>query len=82
MKKRKWIYPLCVGVSGVLVMIGLYFSIILAGIPYQDPTPKMIQDYNFKLITGELLICVGGIVFLGSTIWRVFLWVIDRVRHH
>lgn len=41
--KKICILAIIVGI--VLMLTGLYFSIIKAGIPYQDPTPEMVKEY-------------------------------------
>lgn len=50
-------------------VIGIYYCIIKAGIPYQDSTVEMQIKYSAYMDTGEILtdlgicMCVTGIVF-------------------
>ncbi len=66
--KRKWL--LYVAVFGIIVLgTGLYYSIIKAGIPYQDPTQEMLEQYIRDARIGELLtlsgMCIEVICALG-----------------
>jgi hypothetical protein len=35
-------------ISGIVVaLIGFFYDVFFAGIPYQDPTPELTAEYNF-----------------------------------
>lgn len=77
MKKRNaGIIFISIAVIGVIILaVGLYYYMIKAGIPYQDPTPEMLQRYNSWLKQGEVLSLTGmGIIFLD-----VFCLIVYRV---
>lgn len=46
---------LFLGIMGglLLLLAGFVYEVIFAGIPYQDPTPLMIQNYNFHEAVGQ-----------------------------
>lgn len=56
---KKKIVKVMAVLGGILVMAGLYFMIVKAGIPYQDPTPKMIAQYERHMWTGMVLLLAG-----------------------
>lgn len=72
--KKKQIVFIGIVVSGfIILVVGLYYSIIKAGIPYQDPTPEMLEQYNRDARMGEILtlagIIVEGICAVGFGVW-------------
>ena len=62
----------------ILLVIGLYYSMIKAGIPYQDPPLELQIQYAINMGIGEILskngfliaICGGVIRLLLGLIWR------------
>lgn len=62
----------------ILLFIGLYYSMIKAGIPYQDPPPELQIQYAVYMGIGEILlkngflaaICGGAVRLLLGVIWR------------
>lgn len=62
----------------ILYVIGLYYSMIKAGIPYQDPPLELQIQYAVHMGIGEILqkngfliaICGGIIRLLLGFIWR------------
>ena len=51
--------------SGLLLLLaGFVYEVIFAGIPYQDPTPLMIQNYNFHEAVGQKIELAGIVVML------------------
>lgn len=59
MKKKIIICSLIIGFIILAISIGIYYLIIKAGIPYQDPTPELLQKYNRNMKIGENLILLG-----------------------
>ena len=53
--------------AGVIIfLIGAYYSVVKAGIPYQDPTPEMQIQYAVDSKIGETLAgCGFGLTVLG-----------------
>lgn len=62
----------------ILLVIGLYYSMIKAGIPYQDPPVELQIQYAVYAEIGEILqknglliaICGGIIRLLFALIWK------------
>ncbi|MGN0131280.1 MAG: hypothetical protein ACI4AA_02435 [Lachnospiraceae bacterium] len=77
MKKRNAsIIFISIAVIGVIILsVGLYYYMIKAGIPYQDPTPEMLQRYNSWLKQGEVLSLTG----MGIIVLDVFCLIVYRV---
>lgn len=55
----------------ILLLAGLWYAVVKAGIPYQDPTMEMLEQYNRDMQTGNLLIIIGGVVVLAEAVYRV-----------
>ena len=69
----------------IILVIGLYYLVIKAGIPYQDPTVEMQIQYAIHHGIGSVLSKVGVILALcGGIAWLVSRRVehdrIDKVR--
>lgn len=64
----------------LLFFIGLYYWVIKAGIPYQDPTLELQIQYAVNMGIGNILvrsglviaICGGIIRLLAEMIWRKY----------
>jgi len=46
--------PAMVLAGGILVLIGVYFLVCKAGLPYQDPTPEMTIRYSAYWMAGTI----------------------------
>lgn len=46
--------------GAVLVLLGLWFLLVRAGLPYQDPTPEMNLRWLASYEAGRLDLCWGG----------------------
>ena len=70
--KNVLITALLVGI--VVFAVGFYYTAIKAGIPYQDPTPEMLREYNRNMKIGEGLCFWGGIVILSDIVgWIIYV---------
>lgn len=70
-------------ISGMIIlMIGLYYLIIKAGIPYQDPTEELRIQYAINMGIGETLIGNGLLVFILGLIGRITAFVLGRKIHN
>ena len=70
-------------ISGMIIlMIGLYYLIIKAGIPYQDPTEELRIQYAINMGIGETLIGNGLLVFILGLIGRIIALVLGRKTHN
>lgn len=67
--------------AGILLfVIGIYYSMIKAGIPYQDPPLELQIQYAINMGIGEILqkngvqaaICGGVIRLLLGLIWKKY----------
>ena len=63
MSKLKHLLISLIGTGIGVFLIGLYFSMIGAGLPYQDPTEEMTIRWLANDLAGSLCMKVGGIVF-------------------
>jgi len=68
-------------IAGVIILlIGFYFSMIKAGIPYQDPTTEMTIRWTAYYYAGTTCLQYGGIAFLVGVIGRVVCIFIRRTK--
>lgn len=50
-------------IKGLLIYIlGHVYFMVTEGIPYQDPTPEMLQKYNFHFTVGNRISDLGLII--------------------
>jgi len=47
-----------------IVLLGLFYDVLFAGIPYQDPTPELQAQYDFHSSVAGLIYKTGGIALL------------------
>ena len=84
MKEKIW-YILCWVVNSVilagiiLLFIGLYYSVIKAGIPYQDPPLELQIQYAVNMRIGEILLGNGFVIAMGGGVIRVFLALLRKI---
>lgn len=65
--------------SGLIILvIGLYYLVIKAGIPYQDPTVEMQIQYAINEGIGSILSKTGLILAVLGGIARVIAWRVER----
>lgn len=57
----------------IILLIGLYYQAIKAGIPYQDPPLELQIKYLVNMGIGNVLLKTGTIIFLISGIMRLLL---------
>lgn len=61
-------------ISGIIILIiGLYYSIIKAGIPYQDPPLDLWIQYETNVRIGRVLTGIGLKIIVCSSIIRLVL---------
>ena len=67
--------------AGVIVLfIGLYYSVIKAGIPYQDPPLELQIKYAINMEIGETLTGKGFAIAICGGIVRIILALILKTR--
>lgn len=58
----------------LLVMAGFFYDILFAGIPYQDPTPAMQEQYDFHDFIAGLFYKSGAVIFLIGLVFIPVFW--------
>jgi hypothetical protein len=72
----RYLRPGTIAAAGMLLFIGgLIYSIVFAGIPYQDPTPQMYATWKLHHRVGDLVILAGLVVLAGSLLWALARWI-------
>ena len=67
--------------AGILLfVIGIYYSMIKAGIPYQDPPLELQIQYAINMGIGEILQKNGFLITICSGIIRLLLALIWKKR--
>lgn len=75
-KGKKWLktWTIAAALAGVIiVLLGVYYIVIKAGIPYQDPTPELQMKYAVNMEIGDSLLKVGGLIFIIGILLRAVL---------
>ena len=66
-------------IAGVMVLvIGLYYWMIKAGIPYQDPTEELRIQYVINMGIGDALIRNGFKILILGVVCRLVMLVLNR----
>lgn len=67
--------------AGVIIfIIGLYYWIIKAGIPYQDPPFELQIKYAVNMGIGDILVRNGFVIAVCGGILRVVVWLIGKIK--
>ena len=70
-------------ISGIIIfVIGLYYLIVKAGIPYQDPTEELRIKYAINMGISETLIINGFYVFVLGLIGKIVAFVLGLKKHN
>lgn len=68
-----------VAIAGVIILfIGLYYGVIKAGIPYQDPPLELQIKYAVNREIGEILMSKGLLIAICGGVARLVLWRVWR----
>lgn len=62
-----------------LVIIGFSYSIMYAGIPYQDPTDELLKKYNYNNSISETVIIIGFVFIIIGMIGTIFIKIIQTL---
>lgn len=57
----------------ILLFMGLYYSVVKAGIPYQDPPLDLRIQYEVNAGIGGLLVAYGFKIIIGGGVARLLL---------
>lgn len=68
--------------AGIIIFfIGLYYWLIKAGIPYQDPPLELQIEYTINTRIGGILIAKGFLISVCSGVIRLlFGWIRKRIN--
>ena len=70
-----------IAIAGCLIfVVGIYYAVVKAGIPYQDPTPEMSLNYEVNLRVGEILLLLGAAAFAVGAAGRVIIRLAKREK--
>ena len=77
--KRFWPYGLLLmGIT--IIFVGFVYDVLFAGIPFQDPTPAMLANYNFHATIAATIRWVGTGISLLALIIIVLRWGLGFLR--
>lgn len=65
----------------ILCLMGFYYSVIKAGIPYQDPPLELQIQYAIHMGIGETLLKSGFVITICGGIIRLLLILICKKFH-
>ena len=82
-KKNRNINLLLFGILGgiIIIIIGFIYDITFAGIPYQDPTPEMVEKYSYHRTIAESIELIGLMVIIFSIIINGFRKIIKSSKN-
>jgi len=67
--------------AGIIIfLIGAYYCVVKAGVPYQDPPPELQIQYAVDMGIGEILIRNGFLISLCGGIARLLFAAAVRTR--
>ena len=74
--RHRWIGLFgCAGsLAGLSILCGgFWYSVVFAGLPYQDPPPELAESYAAQNALGDMIMFTGGtitvICALGALVW-------------
>ena len=78
MNKIKNAFRVIIVIGVIILLIGLYYLIIKAGIPYQDPTFEMQILYAKNMYIGDTLTTLGIITLVLGIAGRIVTGIISK----
>lgn len=79
-KRRFGLFIIILG--AVLIVLGFIYEGILAGIPYQDPTPQLLQKYMHYVNIGHFFYKVGFPVLIAGLLIILFQKILKLPNKH
>ena len=68
-------------IAGIIILgVSLYYLIIKAGIPYQDPTEELRIKYAVNMGIGDELFKVGLITLVIGALSRISLAIVGKTK--
>ncbi|WP_284650927.1 hypothetical protein [Flavobacterium terrisoli] len=55
----------------VIIAIGFVYDLVFAGIPYQDPSPQLLEKYNQNAFVSDLIIKFGLFITLIGIVFKI-----------
>lgn len=74
----RWIFNSIILAGVIIFFIGLYYWMIKAGIPYQDPPLELQIQYAVNMRIGEILLGNGFVIAICGGAIRLLLELINR----
>ena len=68
--------------GGIVILIGLYYLVLKAGIPYQDPPLELQIRYAVNMGTGEELCKIGALISCVGIAGRIAFMLIEKLKKH
>ena len=66
-------------IAGIIILLlGAYYLVIKAGIPYQDPTPELQLQYTVNNRVGDELLTAGLTALIVGVVGRVVTGIIAK----
>ena len=62
------------GIGLCLIVIGFVYDIMFAGIPYQDPTPELLAQWEFHSSIAKIFYASGALVFIIGLFVMPIIW--------
>lgn len=60
---------------GITVFLtGLFYDVMFAGIPYQDPTPELAAEYAARSSDANILYSAGAFLLVAGILAAPFIW--------
>lgn len=66
-------------IAGVIILVvGLYYSVVKAGIPYQDPPLELQIQYAINTGIGETLLKHGFLITVFGAVLRIVIGIVAK----
>lgn len=76
----RWILNSVILAGIIIFIIGWYYWIIKAGIPYQDPPLELQIKYAINMGIGDILVGNGFVIAVCGGIFRFVVWLIGKTK--
>lgn len=76
----RWILSSVILAGVIIFIIGLYYWIIKAGIPYQDPPLELQIKYAVNMGIGDILVENGFVIAVCGGIVRFVVWLTGKIN--
>ena len=64
----------------IIFVIGAYYEVVKAGIPYQDPPLELQIQYAINLGIGDERCKISLFTILYGIVFRLIIWMIERKK--